>query len=337
MVAGSSWREEQHQTHRDEKELSNSNSTRRLVLGASSPELKNMAYTNHRYMSKIFQFLQKKLGMSESDSTFSMKAYKKTMFWYGGCSCLRRWKPPSIHLGPKYLTKHELRRDWKSIQCYSEVDDGTFWRNSECKMAFRTRSILSHDQAIKWAKAKVRVYSDSVVCVGQMKDSREATARWVKVKWKDSRCILLTKKQWESTKKQLNSSGIFSQDFRHGLLFKRSKKTWWERTFNPKSSRTGSSSCECSTTLIGRKERMMRNVFRMLRKSRIREKIVAETLDVCRSWIGKGVVWKIFLPSQWRVGLHSQQNGSAFPSNRSPCKKKKNQCSESRNPKEKEG
>ena len=41
-----------------------------------------------------------------------------------------------------------------------------------------TRSVLSHDQAIKWAKAKVCVYADSVQCLGQMKDSNEAKARW---------------------------------------------------------------------------------------------------------------------------------------------------------------
>ena len=40
------------------------------------------------------------------------------------------------------------------------------------------RSVLSHDQAIKWAKAKVCVYADSVLCVGQMKDSPGATERW---------------------------------------------------------------------------------------------------------------------------------------------------------------
>ena len=30
-----------------------------------------------------------------------------------------------------------------------------------------TRSILADDQAVKWAKAKVCVYADSVLCIGQ--------------------------------------------------------------------------------------------------------------------------------------------------------------------------
>ena len=40
--------------------------------------------------------------------------------------------------------------------------------------------------------------------------------------------------------KQLKLRGQFSQDFRHCPFFKRSKKTWRARTFNLKSSRTGS-------------------------------------------------------------------------------------------------
>ena len=33
------------------------------------------------------------------------------------------------------------------------------------------RSVLSNDQAIKWAKARVCVYADSFLCVGQMRDT----------------------------------------------------------------------------------------------------------------------------------------------------------------------
>ena len=62
------------------------------------------------------------------------------------------------------------------------------------------------------AKAKVCVYADSVLCVGQMKDSPEAIEDG-EVKWKDSGCIRLTKKEWESMEKQLNSSGQISRVF----------------------------------------------------------------------------------------------------------------------------
>ena len=187
-----------------------------------------------------------------------------------------------------------------------------------------TRSVFSHDQAIKWTKAKVFLCADSVQCLGQMNDSKEAIARW-----KDSRCILLTKMQWESMEMQLNSSDIFSQNCRH----KRSKNIWRERTLNPKSSRTGSSSCQCSMTLIGQKKELY---LACRNGQRIRDEILAKTLDISRSSVGREVVWEIFLFSKRRLGFHSQQNGTAIPRNRSPCVQN-HHCSESRNQKEKEG
>ena len=38
--------------------------------------------------------------------------------------------------------------------------------------------MFANDQAVKWAKAKVRVHADSVLCVGQVKDISGATDRW---------------------------------------------------------------------------------------------------------------------------------------------------------------
>ena len=54
-------REDLLQTDSDERKQFNSNNTGKLA--ASSPELRNVEYTNHQYMSKIFQFLRKRLGI----------------------------------------------------------------------------------------------------------------------------------------------------------------------------------------------------------------------------------------------------------------------------------
>ena len=141
-----------------------------------------------------------------------------------------------------------------------------------------TRSVLSHDQAIKWAKAKVRVYSDPVLCVGQTSESKEARARW------EGQVEEL--KMYPSYKELAGIDGeaiefewIFPQYFRHCRSFKRSTKIWKERTLNLKSSRTGSSSCQCSTTLIGQKEGMRRFASRMQKNQGLREEILARTLD----------------------------------------------------------
>ena len=40
------------------------------------------------------------------------------------------------------------------------------------------RSTLLHDTVIKWAKAKVHVYSDSVLCLGEIYEHTEANAKW---------------------------------------------------------------------------------------------------------------------------------------------------------------
>ena len=41
-----------------------------------------------------------------------------------------------------------------------------------------TRSALSHDHVIQWTKATERFYSDSVLCLGKMNESKDANIRW---------------------------------------------------------------------------------------------------------------------------------------------------------------
>ena len=110
--------------------------------------------------------------------------------------------------------------------------------------------------------------------------------------WKNSRCILLTKNYQDSVEKQLKSSGIFSQDFRHCWFFKRFNRYWKERASNLKSWRTGSSSCHCSTASIGQRTQMMRFCFSNAEIVQgLRDEILARTLDVSGSWLGREVVW----------------------------------------------
>ena len=86
-------------------------------------------------------------------------------------------------------------------------------------------------------------------------------------------------------KKQLNPSGMFSLDFHHYNFFKRSRLMCEKETLNLINSRTGSSSCQCSTTSIGRRNETMEFVFRIQKKSRnTLEEILAGTQDVHRSW-----------------------------------------------------
>ena len=96
----------------------------------------------------------------------------------------------------------------------------------------------------------------------------------VKVKWMDSKCPILTINCWESMEKQLSSSGTFSQDLRHCRFFRKPMMICENGTSNLRNSRTGSSSCQCSTISIGKEKETMEFVFR-----------------VPRSWRRKEVVW----------------------------------------------
>ena len=95
----------------------------------------------------------------------------------------------AIHLGPNYLANLEVYKNtnFEEIESSFDIIQKVILEHSEEILNVKplessspawTRSVLSHDQAITWTKAKVRVYSDSVLCVGQMNESKEATTRW---------------------------------------------------------------------------------------------------------------------------------------------------------------
>ena len=65
----------------NQEEASHSTCTRQLVQAATwRPEFQNMKFTNHQYMTKIFYFLNKNLGTTAGDSTFSMTVLKTNVF-----------------------------------------------------------------------------------------------------------------------------------------------------------------------------------------------------------------------------------------------------------------
>ena len=61
----------------DQEESWNTASTRRFVRAATPrTEFQNMKYAHHQYMTKVFHFRQKKLGITAGYSTFSMGSIK---------------------------------------------------------------------------------------------------------------------------------------------------------------------------------------------------------------------------------------------------------------------
>ena len=80
----------------------------------------------------------------------------------------------ATHFGPDYLANLEVYKNtnFEEIESLLNITPTVILEHSEEILNVKplessspawTRSMLSHDQAIKWTKAKVRVYSDSVL------------------------------------------------------------------------------------------------------------------------------------------------------------------------------
>ena len=187
----------------DQEESSNSTGARRLVRAATPrTEFQNMKYTNHQHMTKVFHFLQKNLEITAGYSTCSMEASKTTcvemendhvfvidsshssldrIIW-------RTWRSTRTRTSRKFGAHSTSHRIW----CWSILKK--FW------MCIRLKVHLPHGRyqcclMSKWStgqeQKKVSVYSDSVLCLEKMNDSKDALTRWEKVKWKNSKCPLL--------------------------------------------------------------------------------------------------------------------------------------------------
>ena len=202
----------------------------------------------------------------------------------------------AIHFGPNYVSNSEIYKNTKieDIESVFNITQKLVKEHSEEILMVRcleysspswTRSILATDQAVKWAKSQVCVYTDSVM-------------------------------QWVSMEKQLNLSGKIFQGFRHCLFLKKSNKTLRSGRSSQRSSQTGSSSCQCSMTWYGK--RMMRIVFRMPKKSRITPR--SSYQDIGRFWVQDRKRSGMAIPTITRtveshretVELHRQQDSTAI-------------------------
>ena len=131
------------------------------------------------------------------------------------------------------LQEHELRRASEFVRHHPEGEILNV-KMTECASLSWTRSSLAHDQAIKWSKAKVRVYSDSVLCLGKWR-ILQMHIEDEKVKWKNFNKLILTENYVEMMENRLCSSGIFSQDLRHWKSILRKERLerakHWTRKF----------------------------------------------------------------------------------------------------------
>ena len=147
----------------------------------------NIKHTNHQYMTSVFHLLQRKLGLTAGYSTLTMEALKTNVLIWG--MFMSSSMKAAIRLGSNHLANLEdyKNTNFEEIQSLFNITQKNnikvVQKNLNVKLLESsspvwTRSVFVSLQAIKWTKAKVRVYSASVLCVGQMNESKEAISRW---------------------------------------------------------------------------------------------------------------------------------------------------------------
>ena len=109
----------------------------------------------------------------------------RPMWWSGDSSCQKRWNQQFAlkNLIAGRNTNFEEIKMLFDITLRLIVENSFEIMNSSPMIQDFSpwmRSTLCHDQAIKWTKAKVNVYSDSVLCLGKMHGHSEANENWKK-------------------------------------------------------------------------------------------------------------------------------------------------------------
>ena len=92
----------------DKREVSSHSIRTRNLVQTQTPrtEFEYMKYTNHQYMTRVFHFLHKKLGITAGHSTFSMEALKTNVLIWG--MFVSSSMKAAIYLEPNYLTILEI-------------------------------------------------------------------------------------------------------------------------------------------------------------------------------------------------------------------------------------
>ena len=125
----------------------------------------------------------------------------------------------SVHLGPNYDQYLEGYRntyfeDLKNLFATTQrviLEHAAEILNVSTtgwKVASWTRSTLMHNQVIKWAKAKVHVFPDSVLCLEKMQERSGTNKKWT-VNSDNFNSPILTE-NCLGLMDRLSSSGIFS-------------------------------------------------------------------------------------------------------------------------------
>ena len=136
-------------------------------------------------LRKVFTNLRRKLNRMEDDEMFDLKT--NVLIWGLFMSTTIK---PAIHFGLGYVKFFIAcqKTNFEGIKTLFDVSSRLIAGNSFEILNLSAvmydfspcmRMTLWHDQAIRWATAKLYVYSDSVLCLGKISHLSEANAKWI--------------------------------------------------------------------------------------------------------------------------------------------------------------
>ena len=201
----------------------------------------------------------------------------------------------AIHLGPNYLANLEVYKNtnFGNIQSFYSFTQKLILDHSEeiqnvntieSASPSWTRSVLSHEQVIQWTKSKVCVYSDSFLCLGKMNQSEDGITK-CEGQVEEFKMSLSYKEQLGIDGEQIEFEWHIRPGFSSLQILQKIQDVCENGTSNLRSSHTGSSSCQCSTTSTGKEKGNEGICISNSKKSRnTRKKSLAGILDVSRSW-----------------------------------------------------
>ena len=138
-----------------------------------------------------------------------------------------------IHLGPNFKSNSEIYKNTKfeEIEYCFNISQKLVMEHSEVILNVKCLEHSSPSWARSVVKAKVCVFADSVLCVGQMRDTPEAIERRTS-EVEGLKLYSSYQDAVESMERQLKSSGKLLQVFHRCPFFKKSSATWndieWE-------------------------------------------------------------------------------------------------------------
>ena len=239
---------------------------------------------------------RKKLGITEEPSTKDLGLVKTNMVIWG--LIIAASTRAAVYLGQNYTETMAVFQNMQIDEIMNlfsitqrlvleNVEEMKNVRVIDSSDPSRVKPQISHPQAIKWTKAEVHVYADSVLCLAKNRWTSRSDRKMDRAAEGSSFNCFYSRFFLESMERPLSSSGnIFSQDLLHWNCFERFRRIYSTETLILRNLKTDSTSCLCSTTLIGTKETMKKNVFHVPKKSEItREdscKDIGRSLDQAR-------------------------------------------------------